>query len=151
MIKPENLKIGNFVRVSRDYCIFPKGRLCEVIGIDAKLSFKEEKGAANLIPLDIEVRGTPHLVWCDSIEGIPFNVAFLVKNGWEDVEYHRSLKERFECVVFKRPDTCVEIQYYRPQDEYAAFFHGEKLCGITCIHELQNILASIKEDIKITI
>lgn len=149
MIKPEDLKVGDLVRISHD-CAFPKGTMCITADIRPDQVFKNKKGAVSLTDINDDDDG-PWGTWCCNIEGIPLTSKILNKNGWEDVEYHRSLKERFECVVFKRPDTCVEIQYYRPQDEYAAFFHGEKLCGITCIHELQNILASIKEDIKITI
>lgn len=36
MIKPEDLRIGDYVRVSRDNCMFSKGKLCEVIGVDIK-------------------------------------------------------------------------------------------------------------------
>lgn len=39
MINPEDLRIGNFVKVSSDEVVIPKGELCEVVGIDSETTF----------------------------------------------------------------------------------------------------------------
>lgn len=42
MIKSEDLKIGDLVRVSRD-CMFPKGTMCVVTDINPLKVFKDKK------------------------------------------------------------------------------------------------------------
>lgn len=52
MISPEDLRIGNFVKVSSDKVVIPKGKLCEVVGIDSEQAFlnkKEWQNCFNLI------------------------------------------------------------------------------------------------------
>lgn len=36
MIKAEDLRIGDLVRVRNDNCMIPKGALCEVVAIDSE-------------------------------------------------------------------------------------------------------------------
>lgn len=43
MIKPEDLRTGDLVRVSRD-CAFPKGTICVVTDIRPEKVFKDKKG-----------------------------------------------------------------------------------------------------------
>ena len=47
MIKPEDLRTGDFVRVSRD-CAFPKGTMCVVSDINPLKVFNDKKGVVSL-------------------------------------------------------------------------------------------------------
>lgn len=47
MIKPEDLRTGDLVRVSRD-CAFPKGTMCVVSDINPLKVFKDKKGVVSL-------------------------------------------------------------------------------------------------------
>lgn len=150
MIKPEDLRIGNFVRVSSDNSMIPKGAVCEVVAIDSERECEDKKGLAGLLQIVREEWEFSHGVWCDNIEGIPFNSGFLRKNGW-NIAGHNIDRDGFEWIVWEHPESCVEIQFYPRTIDYSAFYCGEELCDIAYVHELQNILASIKENVKITI
>lgn len=149
-MKAENLRIGNYVKVSSDNCMIPKGALCEVVAIDSERTCEDKKGLADLLQIVREEWEFSHGVWCDYIEGIPINSEFLRKNGWKDVE-HNIDRNRFEWIVWEHPESCVEIQFYPHANEYSAFYCGNELCDIAYVHEFQNILASIKENVEIII
>lgn len=150
MIKPEDLRIGDFVRICSDKCMIDKGKPCEVVGIDAEQTFKGKKGLANLLPLDREVWEISHGTWCQYIEGIPITKEFLEKNEFLKAEYHID-GDSFEWHVWDNFDTCVKIHYYPQSDVYYVSHHNRELCKIAYVHELQNFLASVKENIKITV
>lgn len=149
-MKAENLRIGDYVKVSSDNCMIPKGALCEVVAIDSERTCEDKKGLADLLQIVREEWEFSHGVWCDYIEGIPINSEFLRKNGWKDVE-HNIDRNRFEWIVWEHPESCVEIQFYPHANEYSAFYCGNELCDIAYVHEFQNILASIKENVEIII
>lgn len=150
MIKPEDLRIGDFVKVSSDGDMIPKGTICEVETIDSKIFFNENEGCACLLALDREEGDTSHGIWCKDIEGIPITLLFLIKNNFKETE-HQIDRGGFEWQTYEHEDSCVEIQHYPIPDEYSAFYCGKELCDIAYVHELQNILASLKENIKITV
>ena len=150
MIKPEELRIGDYVRVSSDNCIIPKGAVCKVVVIDSERACEDKKGLAGLLQIVREEWEFSHGVWCDNIEGIPFNSGFLRKNGL-NIAGHNIDRDGFEWIVWEHPESCVEIQFYPHVNEYSAFYCGHELCDIAYVHELQNILASLKENIEITI
>ena len=150
MIKPEELRIGDYVRVCGDKCMIDKGKLCEVVGIDAEQTFEGEKGLANLLPLDRDVWEMSHGTWCQYIEGIPISLNFLVKNNFEKTE-HETDEGGLEWHVYKHEDSCVEVLYYPQTDEFFAFYCSKRPCNIAYVHELQNFLISIKENIKIMV
>lgn len=149
-MKAENLRIGDYVKVSSDNCMIPKGALCEVVAIDSERTCEDKKGLADLLQIVREEWEFSHGVWCDYIEGIPINSEFLRKNGWKDME-HNIDRNRFEWIVWEHPESCVEIQFYPHANEYSAFYCGNELCDIAYVHEFQNILASIKENVEIII
>lgn len=150
MISPEDLRIGNFVKVSSDEVVIPKGKLCEVVGINSEMTFFCKRGLASLFQLDREKDETSHGIWCDDIRGIPVTLDFLEKNNFKETE-HRVDEDGFEWHTYENEDCCVEIQHYPISDGYAALYCGKELCSIAYVHELQNILASIKENIKIIV
>lgn len=149
-MKAENLRIGDYVKVSSDNCMIPKGALCKVVAIDSERTCEDKKGLADLLQIVREEWEFSHGVWCDYIEGIPINSEFLRKNGWKDVENNID-RDRFEWIVWEHPESCVEIQFYPHANEYSAFYCGNELCDIAYVHEFQNILASIKENVEIII
>ena len=149
MIKPENLRIGDYVKVSSDGAMIPKGTICKVETIDSKIFFNENEGCACLLALDRE-EDTSHGICCKDIEGIPITLDFLEKNGFKETE-HKIDEDGFERYTWEHPDTCVKIQYYPKVGDFSAFYCGYELCDIAFVHELQNIIAAVKEDIKLTV
>lgn len=149
-MKTEDLRIGDYVRVSSDNCMIPKGAVCEVVAIDSERECEDKKGLADLRQVVREKGEFSHGVWCDDIEGIPINSVFLIKNGWNDVA-HNIDRDKFEWIVWEHLESCVEIQFYPHTSEYSAFYCGKELCDIAYVHELQNILASLKENVEIII
>ena len=150
MIKPEGLRIGNFVRISSDSCMIPKWALCEVVAIDSERACEDKKGLVGLLQIVREEWEFSHGVWCDGIEGIPINKEFLVKNGFGEVK-RRIGEDGFESYHYENEDSLTEVWYYPEQDKYFAYCFGMELCDISFVHELQNIIAAVKDDIKITI
>lgn len=83
MIKPEELRIGNYVRVGSDNCMIPKGAVCKVVAIDSERACEDKKGLAGLLQIVREEWEFSHGVWCEGIEGIPITPEILEKNGFE--------------------------------------------------------------------
>lgn len=79
MIKAEDLRIGDLVRVSRGLVI-RKGTVCTVSDIRPKITFWKKKGIAILIPN--KDNHEPWEVWCDDIEGVLLTPEILEKNGF---------------------------------------------------------------------
>lgn len=79
MIKAEDIRIGDLVRVCRNGW-FPEGTVCIVTQINSERSYKENKGAITLSYVDGTDDG-PWGVWCSHIEGIPLSPAILEKMG----------------------------------------------------------------------
>lgn len=149
MIKPEDLRIGDFVRISSDSCIIQKGTICKVIAIYAGRMPYNDKGIITLLPLD-RSEEAPYSILCKDIEGIPLSIKFLTKNGFEETG-HRMDRSGYEWCTYENTDSCVRVEYYPKTKDFSTFVGGEELCYITHIHELQNILSVFKEDIEITI
>lgn len=149
-MKAEDLRIGNYVRVSSDNCMFPKGALCEVVAIDSERTHEEKKGLADLLQIVREEWEFSHGVWCDDIEGIPINSEFLRKNGFENVRHHID-EDGFEWCQYEHEDSCLEIWHYLQYDAYSAFYCAYELCKISFVHEIQNIIAATKDSIKIIV
>nr|DAI38123.1 MAG TPA: hypothetical protein [Caudoviricetes sp.] len=84
MIKAEDLRIGDLVRVNHD-CMFPKGTMCKVVAIDSEKSFEEMnlKGCANLIEFEVNHCNISWGVWCKYISPIPLTPEILEKNGFK--------------------------------------------------------------------
>lgn len=88
MIKVENLRIGDLVRVCRN-CWFPEGSVCIVTQLNTERTYKENKGFVTLS----RVNGTddgPWGVWCSHIEGVTITPAILEKNGFDSKEPKKS-------------------------------------------------------------
>ena len=153
MIKPEDLRIGDLVRVSRD-CAFPKGTMCMVTEIHPDKEFGYKKGVVSLSAINDNDDG-PWGTWCCNIEGIPVTPEILNKNGFKEETvgkyYTRSIDNkktwglaRYLAVVRERGGWVVFIKYDGLCDQ--AF-----LREIRHVHELQHILWVLGLDIELKI
>ena len=156
MIKAEDLRIGDIVKVSSDNCMIPKGAVCEVVAIDSERECEDKKELAGLLQIVREEWDFSHGVWCDGIEGIPITPEILEKNGWDKHIYYvplqKSVRERYEYTL-SGTDLIID---YRP---YIAM-NSEKfsmICGcfmlkyIQYVHEIQHILWALGENAKLNI
>lgn len=84
MIKAEDLRIGDLVKVNEVCCMVPKGTMCKVVAIDSEKSFEEMnlKGCANLIEFEVNHCNISWGVWCKYISPIPLTPEILEKNGF---------------------------------------------------------------------
>ena len=150
MIKPEDLRTGDLVRVSRD-CAFPKGTMCVVCDINPLKVFNDKKGVVSLSAINDDDDG-PWGVWCSNIEGIPLTPEILENNGFKEEvvgEYYTKPLDdetyplkRYLAVELKRENWVVFIKYRRLHD-------CALLRKIQHIHELQHILWALGLDAEI--
>lgn len=145
MIKPENLRIGDFVRVSSDNCMIPKGALCKVVAIDSERISKKRKGVANLLQLDREEWEISHGIWSDCIEGIPITPQILEKNGVE---------MREDTVVYVK--NRLALKHLEDEKGYQVGLGSlhtfcVKVKIVKYVHEFQHILWALGEDANLTI
>lgn len=155
MIKSEDLRIGDFVKVSSDHSMIPQGTICEVVGISYQRILTKKKRFAILLPLDRKEDEEAHGIWLDNIEGIPITKEFLIKNGFKETKHRRDGRGyewcTYEWCTYENTDSCVRVEYYPKTKDFSTFVGEEELCYITHVHELQNILSAFKENIEITI
>lgn len=141
MIKAENLRIGDLVRVCRNGW-FPEGTVCIVTQINSERSYKENKGAVTLS----RVHGTdnePWGVWCSHIEGVTITPAILEKNGFDSKEPKKSYakylggSERHFCRYFY-----IERRSYGwvVFIKVGGFSDSVMIRQIKYVHEFQHIL-----------
>lgn len=150
MIKSEDLRIGDFVKVSSDHSMIPQGTICEVEGISYVRIFTKKKRFAILLPLDRKEDEEAHGIWLDNIEGIPITKEFLIKNGFKEFR-HRVEEEGYEWYIYENEINCTEVRYYPISKKYLVSYDGIVLYEIFFVHELQNFISALKEDIEITI
>lgn len=145
MIKPEELRIGDYVRVSSDNCMIPKGALCEVVAIDSERTCEDKKGLAGLLQVVREEWEFSHGVWCDYIEGILLTPDILEKNGFE---------MREDTVVYAKNRFSL-----KPLDDEKGYqvglgslhFFYVKVKIVKYVHEFQHILWALGEDANLKI
>lgn len=136
MIKPEDLRIGDFVRTNRD-CAFPKGTRCVVTDIRPEKVYKDKVGVVGLIATYDDDDG-PWGAWCCNIEGIPLTSEFLEKNGFKEEQHQKDGTS--EWYDFYHYDLGINIVYEVEGNKFAAYLDGKKLREIKYVHELQHIL-----------
>lgn len=130
MIKAEDLKIGDLVRVSRD-CAFPKGTVCIITDIHAEKTFKDKKGVVDISSVNDTDDG-PWGAWCCNIEGMPITPEILEKNGWENTEY--------TPLIYTHDEHCIEFWTSLKGYGGTVTYHDEELLDVKYVHELQHIL-----------
>lgn len=136
MIKPEDLRIGDLVRVNRD-CAFPKGTMCAVSDINPIKVFNDKKGVVSLSAINDDDDG-PWGAWCCYIEGIPLTPELLKKNGFKEEQHQK--EGASEWYDFYHYDLGINIVYEVEGNKFAAYLDGKKLREIEYAHELQHIL-----------
>lgn len=136
MIKPEDLRIGDLVRVNRD-CAFPKGTMCAVTDIRPEKVFKDKVGVVSLSAINDDDDG-PWGAWCCYIEGIPLTPELLEKNGFKEEQHQK--EGTSEWYDFYHYDLGINIVYEVEGNKFAAYLDGKKLREIQYAHELQHIL-----------
>ncbi len=138
MIKPEDLKIGDLVRVNRD-CAFPKGTRCIVTDIRPEKALKDKKGVVSLSAIYDDDDG-PWGAWCCYIEGIPLTPELLKKNNFKEEQHQK--EGTSEWYDFYHYDLGINIVYEvaKKENKFAAYLDGKKLREIQYVHELQHIL-----------
>jgi len=136
MIKPEDLRIGDLVRVNRD-CAFPKGTMCAVTDIRPEKVFKDKVGVVSLSAINDDDDG-PWGAWCCYIEGIPLTPELLKKNNFKEEQHQK--EGTSEWYDFYHYDLGINIVYEVEENKFAAYLDSKKLREIQCAHELQHIL-----------
>lgn len=153
MIKAEDLRIGDIVKVSETGCMIPKGDVCKVVAIDSEKSFEEMnlKGCATLKELVVNHCSISCGVWCKYIAPIPLTREILTLNGWNLAKRHID-EANFEWHDYYHEDNCINIQYYPKYDSFSAFYDEDsELCEIKHVHELQHILWALGNDANLKI
>lgn len=153
MIKPEDLRIGCLVRVSRD-CMYPKGTLCIVTEIHPDRQYEDKKGVVSLKAVNDDDDG-PWWAWCCNVEGIPVTPEILNKNGFKEVTvgkyYTRSIDNK------KTWGLARYLAVVREGGDWAVFIKHDGLCDqallreIRHVHELQHVLWVLGLDAELKI
>ena len=136
MIKPEDLRIGDLVRVSRD-CSIPEGTVCVVTEIYPERTSGDKKGIVRLSYTDDTDDG-PLGALCCCIEGIPLTSEFLKKNGFKEEQHQKDGTS--EWYDYYHYDLGINIVYEVEENKFAAYLDGKKLREIQYVHDLQHIL-----------
>lgn len=141
MIKAEDIRIGDLVRVCRNGW-FPEGSVCIVTQINSERSYKENKGAITLSYVDGTDDG-PWGVWCSHIEGIPLSPAILEKNGFDSEDPPKSY---IKYLGGLQGNLCRYFYIERRSYGWVVFIKVEGLSDsvmirqIQYVHEFQHIL-----------
>lgn len=147
MIKPEDLRIGDLVRVNRD-CAFPKGTMCAVTDIRPEKVFKDKVGVVSLSAINDDDDG-PWGAWCCYIEGIPLTPELLKKNNFKEEQHQK--EDTSEWYDFYHYDLGINIVYEVDGNKFAAYLDGKKLREIQYVHELQHILWALGLNAKLKV
>lgn len=149
MIKAEDLRIGDLVRVSKTGCKIPKGTVCRVTAIETEsMLFDDRFVSVRLIPIDPKCKQISWYDWCKNISTIPLTPEILEKNGWKRIS-HKGLP----WALFRKKGCSVRIAY-DSDDDKVPFSVGkeiQELKNINYVHELQHILWALGEDANLKI
>lgn len=140
MIKAENLRIGDLVRVSAK-CAFDKGTICTVVAVSNVFYCKKQRGIVELRP--INSYEMPQGVGSCDIEGIPLTPAILEKNGFDSEEPQKSY---IKYLGGLQGNFCRYFYIERRSYGWVVFIKVEGLSNsvmirqIKYVHEFQHIL-----------
>lgn len=142
MIKPEDLRIDDLVRVSGD-CIFPKGTMFTVSEINPLRYLLDKKGVVGLRAINNNDDRLWETCSCN-VEGIPVTPEILNKNGFNEEAvgkyYTRSIDNK------KTWGLARYLAVVRERGRWVVFIKYDGLCDqallreIRHVHELQHIL-----------
>ncbi len=156
MIKAEDLRIGDLVRVSKTGCMIPQDAMCKVVAIDSENFFEEMnlKGCATLIELEVNHCNVSVGMWCKYIDPIPLTPEILEKNGFEVIDPRKCYNKPIGAQKrFLSRYLSIE---YRPTEwkvfmQYDTLIDHVLLRSVNYVHELQHILWVLGEDANIKI
>lgn len=142
MIKAEDLRIGDLVRIIRD-CKYSKRTLCAVTGIPA-MKGPDKIKVVSLSAIN-DNDDSPWGTWCCNVEGIPLTPELLEKNGF-------SIRE--DTVVYAKNRLGL-----KPLGDGKGYQVGlgslrflfVKVRVIKYVHELQHILWALGNDANLKI
>lgn len=145
MIKPEDLRIGDIVKVNEIGCALPKNAICKVASIRSKLYNTTERRFREGVEL-IDVNGFDEVcrddglygLWCKSIDPIFLTLELLRKNGFKEEQYQK--EGTSEWYDYYHYDLGINIVYEVDGNKFAVYLDGKKLREIQYAHELQHIL-----------
>lgn len=146
MIKAEDLRIGDLVRVSKTGCKIPKGTVCRVTAIETEsMLFDDRFVSVRLLPIDPKCEQISWYDWCKNISSIPLTPEILEKNGF---------KMREDTVVYAKNRLGLN-----PLGDGKGYQVGlgslrflfVKVRIIKYVHELQHILWALGEDANLKI
>lgn len=145
MIKAEDLRIGDLVRVSCD-CALAEGTIGTIVEISKETNTKDRKGFVKLIPIN----GVSNWGWgvsCDNIEGIPLTCSNLSNNGWG-----ASQIGEHEFLIYDEDDD-IYLEWSEIGDRYTFndFLRSKIFITVRYIHELQHILWALGKDANLKI
>lgn len=144
MIKAEDLRIGDLVKVNEIGCALHKNAIFKVVGIRSKhynTTEKRFRGSVELIDvngLDEDCCDSPYGLWCKSIDPIFLTPELLEKNGFKEEQHQK--EGTSEWYDYYHYDLGINIVYEVEENKFAAYLDGKKLREIQYAHELQHIL-----------
>lgn len=144
MIKAEDLRIGDLVRVNKNDSI-KNGLIGKVTDIDSLREYKEKKGAITLNTDDGWYWG----IWCCDIEPIPLTPEILEKNGWKkrtEGWYFMMISKYMYLSVEFGYENGIRVFLKRTTDGLYV-----KLNVANNVHELQHILWALGLDANLKI
>lgn len=146
MIKAEDLRIGDLVKISGDYSL--KGTIGKVSDIDSNKQYKEKKGVVTLDPIEGDDWSWP--VWCCNIEPIPIDCRVFTKNGWKEFSSNTNLTcfSKEDCKIYFVCDY-KGVGYNKKR--FFAVKGGTLLKRIRSVHELQHMLKEFGENANLKI
>lgn len=144
MIKAEDLRIGDLVRIIRD-CKYSKRTLCAVTGIPA-MKGPDKIKVVSLSAIN-DNDDSPWGTWCCNVEGIPLTPEILEKNGWKkrtEGWYFMMISKYMYLSVEFGYENGIRVFLKRTTDGLYV-----KLNVANNVHELQHILWALGLDAEI--
>lgn len=146
MIKAEDLRIGDLVRVSCN-CSLAEGTIGTIVEISKETNAEDTKGFVRLIPIN-SISNYGWGIYCDNIEGIQLTPEILEKNGWKYIS-----RKGLPWALFRKKGCSVRIAY-DSKDDKVPFSVGkeiQELKNINYVHEFLHILWVLGEDANLKI
>lgn len=141
MIKAEDLRIGDLVRVSCN-CSLAEGTIGTIVEISKETNAEDTKGFVRLIPIN-SVSNWGWGIYCDNVEGIQLTLEILEKNGWK--------RDKLVPYIYGHEAHNIEV-ICTPNSEWVyVTFKGDTIHRIKYVHELQHILWALGLDANLKI
>lgn len=153
MIKAEDLRIGDLVRVNCD-CALAEGTIGTIVEISKGTNTNNKKEFVKLIPIN-SISNWGWGVLCDNIEGIPLTPKILKKNGWKLHKHHkRNSYDDVSWSSYHKPEeTNISLRFYPEEKAFFLFLYAQEISEtpIRYIHQFQHILYGLSLDINIVV